>query len=70
MHSSRLSRNGTVAIPKAIRLARRWIADQSLELVGTPDGVLLREAHSLPATSLEDVAGMLATAKRTPSTSR
>jgi AbrB family looped-hinge helix DNA binding protein len=70
MHSSRLSRNGTVTIPKAIRLARCWTAGQPLELVVTSDGVLLREAHSFPATALEDVAGMLATAKRTPSASR
>jgi AbrB family looped-hinge helix DNA binding protein len=54
-----VSTKGQVILPKALRDARKWRPGTKLVVEETPDGILLRAAPVFPATSLDDVVGML-----------
>ncbi|MCX7321263.1 MAG: AbrB/MazE/SpoVT family DNA-binding domain-containing protein [Hyphomicrobiales bacterium] len=54
-----VSTKGQVILPKAIRDQRRWSAGTRLTVEETPDGVLLKAAPLFPATTLDEVVGML-----------
>lgn len=54
-----VSTKGQVILPKAIRDQKHWTPGTRLVVENTPQGVLLREATSLPETRPEDVFGML-----------
>lgn len=59
MFSTRLSSKGQVIIPSRVRAAHQWLPGQDLEVVDTPEGVLLRSKRPFPPTDLDAVAGML-----------
>ena len=59
MAITHISSKGQVIIPKAIREAHHWRAGQTLEVVETPEGLLLRNPRPFPASRLDDVAGCL-----------
>jgi AbrB family looped-hinge helix DNA binding protein len=57
--TTRVSAEGQVILPKAIREKPRWTPGTELDIEETPYGVLLTPARYFPPTLLEDVAGML-----------
>ena len=59
METTRLSSKGQVVLPRSVRAAKAWRPGQALEVVATPEGVLLRPLKAFQATRLEDVAGVL-----------
>lgn len=59
METTRLSTKGQVIIPKPLREALHWRSGQELEVIETPEGLLLRTKAPFKPTRLEDVAGML-----------
>lgn len=58
MTTTRLSSKGQVVIPRATRTARRWSEGTELQVVDTPDGVLLRTVKPFPESRIADVFGM------------
>ncbi len=52
MQRTVLSSKGQVIIPKALRVARRWPPGTQLEVLDTPEGVLLRPAAPAPKAAL------------------
>ena len=60
MSTVKLSSKGQLVIPKSLREAHHWDPGQELELVDTPDGVLLRARKRLGGVRLDQVAGCLA----------
>lgn len=58
--TTKLSTKGQVILPKELRDHLRWRPGTKLTVEETPDGVLLREAPLFPATTVDEVAGMLA----------
>lgn len=59
MSTTHLSSKGQVIIPKAVRESRHWRPGQVLEIVETPEGVLLRSRPPFAPTRLDEVAGSL-----------
>lgn len=59
METTRLSSEGQVIIPKALRDAHHWEAGQELIAMDTGDGILLRSKQPFQVTTLRDVAGCL-----------
>lgn len=59
MEITRLSGEGQVIIPKALRDAHHWEAGQELIAIDTGDGILLKLPKPFQETTLEDVAGCL-----------
>jgi len=59
MTTTQLSSKGQVIIPKAVRESHHWRPGQSLEVIVTPDGVLLRSKPPFTPTTLDEVAGSL-----------
>ena len=59
MEPTRLSNEGQVIIPKALRDAHHWEAGQELIVIDTGDGILLKLKNPFRETTLEDVAGCL-----------
>ena len=59
MSTTHLSSKGQVIIPKAVRESHRWHSGQPLEVIDTPDGVLLRSKPPFVQTTLDEVAGSL-----------
>ena len=59
--STTVSTKGQVILPKPIRDARNWGPGTRLEVVETPDGVLLKPVRqrALPPTTIDEVLGML-----------
>ncbi len=55
-----VSTKGQVILPKVIRDRRHWDSGTKLVVEDTDDGVLLRRARLFRATSVTQVAGMLA----------
>lgn len=55
-----VSTKGQVILPKAIRDRRHWESGTKLVVEETDDGVLLRPVPLFKATSIAEVAGMLA----------
>jgi AbrB family looped-hinge helix DNA binding protein len=55
-----VSTKGQVILPKAVRERRKWGPGTRLEVVDTPEGVLLKPAPLFPRTRPEDVFGSLA----------
>ena len=55
-----VSTKGQVILPKAIRDRRHWDSGTKLVVEDTDDGVLLKRAPLFKATSVAQVAGMLA----------
>jgi AbrB family looped-hinge helix DNA binding protein len=54
-----VSTKGQVILPKAIRDQQRWTAGTRLTVEETPEGVLLKAAPLFPATTLDEVVGIL-----------
>jgi AbrB family looped-hinge helix DNA binding protein len=54
-----VSTKGQVILPKAVRESRGWGPGTRLHITQTPDGVLLRAAPQIQATSLDAVFAML-----------
>ena len=52
MQTTLLSSQGRVTIPKALRAARCWIVGTRLEVLDTPQGVLLKPVGSNVKTEL------------------
>ena len=59
METTRVSEQGQVIIPQAMRKAYGWEAGQELLLIDTGDGILLKLKTPFAATTLSDVAGCL-----------
>jgi AbrB family looped-hinge helix DNA binding protein len=60
MLQSKLSTKGQVIIPKPLRTAHNWQAGQKLQLIDTPDGILVKsDPATFKQTSIEQVAGCL-----------
>lgn len=59
--STTVSTKGQVILPKPIRDARNWGPGTRLDVVETPEGVLLRlsSLKTLPPTTIEEVFGSL-----------
>jgi AbrB family looped-hinge helix DNA binding protein len=55
-----VSTKGQVILPKVIRDRRHWASGTKLVVEDTDDGVLLRPVPLFKATSIAQVAGMLA----------
>ena len=60
MPTTHLSSKGQVIIPKAVRESHHWRPGQVLEVIVTPDGVLLRSKPPFAPSHLDEVAGSLA----------
>lgn len=58
METTRLSSKGQVVIPRATRAARKWTPGTRLQVVDTPEGVLLRPVKPFPRSRVDDVFGM------------
>jgi AbrB family looped-hinge helix DNA binding protein len=56
---AKLSSKGQVVLPKNIRDAHHWRAGTEFDVETVGDGVMLRPVAPFPATSVEQVAGML-----------
>jgi AbrB family looped-hinge helix DNA binding protein len=59
MEVTRLSSEGQVIIPKALRAAHHWEAGQELVAIDVGDGILLKPRRPFPETTLSQVAGCL-----------
>jgi AbrB family looped-hinge helix DNA binding protein len=59
METTRVSEQGQVIIPQAMRKAYGWEPGQELFLVDTGDGILLKPKKPFAETTLSDVAGCL-----------
>ena len=59
MEVTRLSRQGQVIIPKALRTAQHWETGQELVAIDVGDGILLKPKKPFPETTLAQVAGCL-----------
>ncbi|WGV25204.1 AbrB/MazE/SpoVT family DNA-binding domain-containing protein [Halotia branconii] len=59
METTRVSDQGQVIIPQAMRKACGWEAGQELLLIDTGDGILLKPKKPFAKTALSDVAGCL-----------
>ena len=57
--TTRLSTKGQLVLPAELREKRGWRAGQVLEVVETPEGVLLKAAPLFPRTEIGAAAGML-----------
>jgi len=54
-----VSTKGQVILPKAIRDQRNWSPGTRLTVEQTPEGVLLKAAPLFPATTIDEVVGIL-----------
>lgn len=59
METTRLSSEGQVIIPKALRNEHHWEAGQELIAINIGDGILLKPKKPFSETTLKDVAGCL-----------
>ena len=59
MEVTRLSSEGQVLIPKALRSAHNWEAGLELIAIDMGDGILLKPKKPFPETTLAQVAGCL-----------
>jgi len=59
MEITRLSSEGQVIIPKAMRAAHRWVSGQELIAIDVGDGILLKPRKPFQETTLKEVAGCL-----------
>ncbi|MDX2216418.1 MAG: AbrB/MazE/SpoVT family DNA-binding domain-containing protein [Oculatellaceae cyanobacterium bins.114] len=59
MEITRLSNEGQVTIPKALRTAHHWEAGQELVAINVGDGILLKPKKPFAETTLAQVAGCL-----------
>ncbi|MCF2151306.1 AbrB/MazE/SpoVT family DNA-binding domain-containing protein [Desmonostoc muscorum LEGE 12446] len=59
METTKLSNEGQVIIPEALRKAYGWEVGQELIVVEMGDGILLKPKKLFPETTLNDVAGCL-----------
>ena len=59
METTKLSNEGQVIIPEALRKAYGWEIGQELIVVEMGDGILLKPKQLFPETTLNDVAGCL-----------
>jgi AbrB family looped-hinge helix DNA binding protein len=59
MTSTKLSTKGQIVIPKELRDAKKWAVGMDIEVVDTPDGVLLRPKAPPKPYALDDVIGIL-----------
>jgi bifunctional DNA-binding transcriptional regulator/antitoxin component of YhaV-PrlF toxin-antitoxin module len=59
MHTLKLSPDGHLVIPEAVRNSHHWQAGIELMMVEVGDGILLRPKKTVKETTLEEVAGCL-----------
>lgn len=59
MEVTRLSDEGQVIIPPALRTAHHWEAGQELVVIDVGDGILLKPKKPFAETTLEQVVGCL-----------
>ncbi|HYC36281.1 MAG TPA: AbrB/MazE/SpoVT family DNA-binding domain-containing protein [Usitatibacter sp.] len=59
MQTTRISSKGQIVLPSSIRAAKAWRPGQTLAVVSTEDGVLLKPVKAFGASRIEDVAGCL-----------
>ena len=59
MATTKLSSKGQLIIPKPLRDIHHWQPGQTLEVIDTGDGLLLKPESPFPETTLEMVAGSL-----------
>ncbi|MCU7928273.1 MAG: AbrB/MazE/SpoVT family DNA-binding domain-containing protein [Candidatus Thiodiazotropha sp. (ex Dulcina madagascariensis)] len=59
MPTTHLSSKGRVVIPKAVRESQHWQPGQTLDVIETPDGILLRNRTAFTPATLKEVAGSL-----------
>lgn len=60
MLQSKLSTKGQIIIPESVRAAHNWQAGQNLQIIDTPDGILVKsDSANFKQTSIEQVAGCL-----------
>ncbi len=59
MKTTKLSSQGQVIIPKALREAHHWKVGQELVVIDLGEGILLKPKKPFQETILDDVAGCL-----------
>jgi len=59
MATTRLSSKGQVVLPSSIRAAKAWRPGQTLAVVSTEEGVLLKPLKTFEASRMNEVAGCL-----------
>jgi len=59
MEITKLSQQGQVTIPPAMRKAYGWQGDQELILLDTGEGILIKPKKPFPQTTVSEVAGCL-----------
>jgi AbrB family looped-hinge helix DNA binding protein len=59
METTKLSEQGQVIIPEALRKVYGWEVGQELIVIEMADGILLKPKKVFPETTLNDVAGCL-----------
>lgn len=59
MATTKVSSKGQVVLPLAVRTRRKWEPGTLLTVEETAEGVLLRPAKPFPATTFEEVEGIL-----------
>ncbi|NER37685.1 MAG: AbrB/MazE/SpoVT family DNA-binding domain-containing protein [Oscillatoria sp. SIO1A7] len=59
MKTAKISKEGQVIIPQAMRKAYGWEAGQELIIIDTGDGILIKPNKPFPQTTLGEVAGCL-----------
>jgi AbrB family looped-hinge helix DNA binding protein len=67
MEITRLSTKGQIILPKRIRVSRAWGPGTRFAVEETGDGILLRPAELFPRTDVGDVAGCLASKRKSTS---
>jgi AbrB family looped-hinge helix DNA binding protein len=58
MASAKLSTKGQIVIPKELRDARKWSAGMDIDVVDTPEGILLKAKSPPKRYTLDDVIGI------------
>jgi AbrB family looped-hinge helix DNA binding protein len=59
METTKISSKGQVVLPKALRDDYDWPAGTDLMIERRPDYITLRRIASVPATTVDEVSGML-----------
>jgi AbrB family looped-hinge helix DNA binding protein len=58
MTSAKLSTKGQIVIPKELRDARKWSAGMDIDVIDTPEGILLKLRTPPKRYTLDDVIGI------------
>ena len=57
METTKLSTKGQIVLPSATRERKKWRPGTELEVIETPEGVLLKPVSPFPKTTIDQVFG-------------